>query len=122
MVDTVTLSEWGLVRLPGVSADPPLSAGPYAPDQTFPEFRGGIQPGTAPNPVFAAHNPAIGDFVGAAMVGGDRAKIPLLRHVCDDMRWRVCHTAPAIPAFSPPFPAVRPPKGWVGHLEVISSR
>ncbi|NCA82669.1 MAG: DUF362 domain-containing protein [Opitutae bacterium] len=76
----------------------------------------------APDPlatgaVFAARNPAVGDFLGARLLGFDAAKIPLLRHACDDMRWRICAAAPALPAFDPPFPPARAPKGWAGHIE-----
>ncbi len=76
----------------------------------------------APDPlptgaVFAVRNPAVGDFIGAALLGFDSAKIPLLRHACDPMRWQICAGAPERPAFDPPFPAARPPRGWMGHLE-----
>ena len=63
--------------------------------------------------VLAAYNPAIGDFVAATLLGVDRETIPLLRHACDDMRWRICHSTPAIPTFAPLFPPARLPKGWV---------
>jgi len=76
----------------------------------------------APDPlatgaVFAARNPAVGDYVGAALLGFDSAQIPLLRHACDEIRWRICARPPARLAFAPPFPAARAPKGWAGHLE-----
>ncbi|NLB66636.1 MAG: DUF362 domain-containing protein [Lentisphaerae bacterium] len=76
----------------------------------------------APDPlptgaVLVAHNPAVGDYLGAALLGFDPLKIPLLRHACDAMRWRICHAAPDIPAFNPPFPAAHPPKGWAGNIE-----
>ena len=67
--------------------------------------------------VFAARNPAVGDLLGARLLGFDAAKIPLLRHACDDMRWRICAAPPAPPAFDPPFPPARAPKGWAGHIE-----
>ena len=68
--------------------------------------------------VFAARNPAIGDFLGAHLLGFDAAKIPLLRHVCDKMRWPICAAAPMVPTFDPPFPPARAPKGWAGHVEL----
>lgn len=76
----------------------------------------------APDPlatgaVFAVRNPAVGDFLGARLLGFDAAKIPLLRHVCDKMRWRICAAAPSLPVFDPPFPNARAPKGWAGHIE-----
>ena len=76
----------------------------------------------APDPlatgvVFAVRNPAIGDLLGARVLGLDAAKIPLLQHACDAMRWRICEAPPAPPAFDPPFPPARPPKGWAGHIE-----
>lgn len=76
----------------------------------------------APDPletgaVFAAHNPAVGDYVAAALLRFDSQKIPLLRHACDPMRWRICDALPTVPDFSPPFPAARPPQGWAGHIE-----
>jgi uncharacterized protein (DUF362 family) len=76
----------------------------------------------APDPletgaVFAARNPAIGDFLGARLLGFDAAKIPLLRHACDDLRWRICAALPALPVFRPPFPRARAPGGWAGHIE-----
>lgn len=76
----------------------------------------------APDPlgtgaVFAARNPAVGDLLGARLLGFDSAKISLLRHACDDMRWRICAAPPAWPPFDPPFPVARPPKGWAGHIE-----
>ena len=67
--------------------------------------------------VFAAHNPAVGDFLGALLLGFDPARIPLVRHSRDNMRWRICGASPAIPDFQPPFPAARAPKGWAGHIE-----
>ena len=66
--------------------------------------------------VFAARNPAVGDLLGARLLGFDAAKIPLLRHACDSMRWQVCVGMPSWPVFVPPFPAARPPRGWLGHL------
>lgn len=80
--------------------------GPLAPDP--------LQTGA----VFAARNPAVGDLLGARLLGFDVAKIPLLRHACDDMRWRICRASPDFPVFHPPFPAARPPQGWAGHLEL----
>jgi uncharacterized protein (DUF362 family) len=76
----------------------------------------------APDPlatgaVFAVRNPAIGDFLGAHLLGFNPAKIPLLQHVCDDMRWRLCETPPAFPVVAPPVPPARAPKGWAGHIE-----
>ena len=68
--------------------------------------------------VFAARNPAVGDFLGAALLGFDPVKIPLVRHACDAMRWRICSTPPALPVFLPPFPPARAPKGWAGHVEL----
>ena len=76
----------------------------------------------APDPletgaVFAARNPAVGDFLGARLLGFDAGKIPLLRHVCGAVRWRICSEKPTWPDFHPPFPPARAPKGWAGHLE-----
>ena len=76
----------------------------------------------APDPletgaVFAARNPAVGDFLGARLLGFDAGKIPLLRHACDDVRWRICAEKPVWPEFRPPFPRARAPKGWAGHVE-----
>ena len=67
--------------------------------------------------VFAVRNPAVGDFLGARLLGFDAEKIPLLRRVCDDLRWRICAEKPAWPDFRPPFPRARAPKGWAGHVE-----
>lgn len=77
----------------------------------------------APDPlltgaVFAVRNPAVGDFLGAHLLGFDTAKIPLLCHACSDVRWRICLSEPDRPAFDPPFPSARAPSGWVGHLEL----
>ncbi len=76
----------------------------------------------APDPlgtgaVFAAHNPAVGDFVGARLLGLNCEKIPLLRHAFDGFKWRIGLQPPTIPEFDPPFPPARPPKGWAGHIE-----
>ena len=76
----------------------------------------------APDPlatgaILAAHNPAVGDFLGAHLLGFDPAKIALLRHAGEARRWRICGTPPEVPEFSPPFPAARPPPGWRGHIE-----
>jgi uncharacterized protein (DUF362 family) len=79
--------------------------GPLAPDP--------LQTGA----VFAARNPVVGDFLGARLLGFDTARILLLRHACDEMRWRICKMLPAFPAFEPSFPPARPPKGWAGHIE-----
>ena len=67
--------------------------------------------------LFAAHNPAVGDYVGAHALGFDPAKIPLVRHAFDGMRWRICANAPRLPEFGAPFPPARPPRGWAGHIE-----
>ena len=67
--------------------------------------------------VFAARNPAVGDWLGARLLGFDPARIPLLRHAVDDMRWRICAVQPEVPGFQPPFPPARAPKGWAGHIE-----
>ena len=77
----------------------------------------------APDPletgaVFAVRNPAVGDRLGARLLGFDETKIALLRHAGDEMRWRICSAAPQWPPFDPPFPAARPPKAWAGHLEL----
>ncbi len=76
--------------------------------------------------VFAARNPSVGDIVGTRLLGFDPAKIPLVRHACDDMRWRICSTpGPRVQAdfegrlsSQVPFPPARAPKGWAGHLEL----
>ena len=80
----------------------------------------------APDPletgaVFATHNPAVGDFLGAQLLGFDPAKIPLLRHSADDMPWRICNSRPEFPDFQPPFPRARAPKGWAGQIEDANS-
>lgn len=67
--------------------------------------------------IFGVHNPAIGDFLGAVLLGFDPAHIPLLRHACDDMRWRICAQKPTWPDFQPPFTPARAPKGWAGIVE-----
>lgn len=76
----------------------------------------------APDPletgaVFAVRNPAVGDLLGVRLLGFSAAKIPLLRHACDEMRWRISCGAPEWPPFAPTFPVARPPRGWMGHLE-----
>ena len=76
----------------------------------------------APDPletgaVFAARNPAIGDALGARLLGFDAARIALLRHAGTPMRWRICAVTAAIPEFTPPFPPARAPKGWAGQIE-----
>jgi uncharacterized protein (DUF362 family) len=76
----------------------------------------------APDPlktgaVFAVHNPVVGDFIGAHLLGFDPDRIPLLRHACDGMKWRICEAPPAISRFDPPFPPARAPKGWRGQIE-----
>ena len=84
----------------------------------------------APDPletgaVFAANNPAVGDFIGSRLLGFDADKIQLMRHACDEMRWRIC----AVPVAriqstlakkldaQAPFPSARAPQGWAGHIE-----
>ena len=69
--------------------------------------------------VFVARNPAVGDRLGALLLGFDPAKIPLVRHAGDDMRWRICSAPPVRPAFDPPFPPARAPQGWAGHVELV---
>ena len=69
--------------------------------------------------VFAARNPAVGDRLGALLLGFDPAKIPLVRHAGDDVRWRICSAPPDRPAFDPPFPPARAPRGWAGHVELV---
>jgi len=76
----------------------------------------------APDPlatgaVFAVRNPAVGDYLGAHILGFDPERISLLRHVCEPMRWPITGAFPDLSPFDPPFPAARAPKGWVGHLE-----
>ena len=76
----------------------------------------------APDPletgaILAAHNPAIGDLVATRLLGFVPEKIALLRHACDDMKWRICAAPPVVPEFTPPFPPARAPKGWAGHIE-----
>jgi uncharacterized protein (DUF362 family) len=65
----------------------------------------------APDPlatgaVFAVRNPAVGDYLGAALLGFDPGRIPLLQHACSDMRWRIC-AAPPPPRFG--MRCFRPP-------------
>jgi uncharacterized protein (DUF362 family) len=76
--------------------------------------------------VFAARNPAVGDFIGARLLGFDADQIHLMRHACDDMRWRICSIPPAeiqaaierqLLALAP-FPPARAPRGWAGHVEL----
>ncbi len=76
----------------------------------------------APDPletgaVFAVHNPAVGDFLGAHLLGFDVEQIPLLRHAFDSMRWRIAEAPPAASGLPAGCPAARAPKGWAGHLE-----
>jgi len=80
----------------------------------------------APDPletgaVFAVRNPAVGDFLGARLLGLDPAKIPLLQHAFDETRWRISAAPPSLPDFQPSFPPARAPKGWAGHLEITPS-
>lgn len=79
--------------------------------------------------VFAAHNPAVGDFLGTRLLGFDAGKIHLMRHACDDMPWRIC-SVPAAEiqaaiepplAAQAPFPPARAPQGWAGHVERASA-
>ena len=79
--------------------------GPLAPD---PLYTGAV---------FAARNPAVGDLLGAHLLGFDASKISLLHHACGNFRWRICETAPVFPSFDPAFPPARAPKGWAGHIE-----
>ena len=72
--------------------------------------------------VFAVRNPAVGDFLGARLLGFAAAKIPLLRHACDRLRWRICEAPPCLPDFNPPFPPARAPRGWTGHIEEDRTR
>lgn len=79
----------------------------------------------APDPletgaIFAVRNPAIGDFLGARILGLDPTKIPLLQHACNEMRWPICAEAPLLPVFDPPFPPARAPRGWAGQIELAS--
>jgi len=67
--------------------------------------------------VFAARNPAVGDFLGSRLLGFDPAKIPLVRHSFGEMRWRICESPPVLAGFEPPFPAALAPKGWAGYIE-----
>lgn len=67
--------------------------------------------------VFAARNPAVGDVLGSLLLGFDPAKIPLVRHAGDAMRWRISETKPEFPAFEPPFSPARAPRGWAGYVE-----
>ena len=76
----------------------------------------------APDPlatgaVFAVRNPAVGDYLGAALLGFDPGRIPLLQHACSDMRWRICAAPPPPPVWNAPFPSARAPEGWAGHIE-----
>jgi uncharacterized protein (DUF362 family) len=76
----------------------------------------------APDPlptgaVYAVRNPAVGDWLGARLLGFAPARIPLLQHAGDDMRWRICAVRPEFPEFQPPFPPARAPQGWAGHIE-----
>lgn len=78
----------------------------------------------APDPlatgaIFCVHNPAVGDFLGATLLGFDPANIPLLAHVCQEMRWPLCAHPPAFPPFEPPFPSAEAPCGWAGHIEQL---
>jgi len=80
----------------------------------------------APDPletgaIFGVRNPAIGDFLGARLLGLDPAKIPLLQHAFDETRWQISVAPPSLPEFHPAFPPARAPKSWAGHLERSSS-
>ena len=77
----------------------------------------------APDPlatgaIFAAHNPAVGDYVGAYLLGFDPAKIALLRHACDALRWPISAEQPKLPLFIPAFPRARASRGWLGQIEM----
>ena len=79
----------------------------------------------APDPletgaIFAARNPAVGDYLGSAILGFDAKKIPLVKHACDAMRWPICKMAPTISDFAPSFPRAAASKGWLGHVEIES--
>lgn len=75
--------------------------------------------------IFAAHNPAVGDYVGTRLLGFAADKIPLVRQACGAMRWRICAVDPAALSAEierrlddlAPFPAALAPQGWAGHVE-----
>lgn len=82
--------------------------------------------------VIAGLNPVAADYVGAACMGYEPARIPLLREARKLSRWplldvpieqvRVCtgaenYSLDAFAALAPGLPLL-PPAGWVGHIEV----
>lgn len=75
--------------------------------------------------VYAAHNPAIGDVLGAGLLGLDARKIPLLQHAFDAVAYgfsSLCLQEAQdcvdglLHSFAP-FPPARAPHGWAGHIE-----
>ena len=76
--------------------------------------------------IFGAWNPAVGDFIGAALLGFAADRIPLVRHACDDMRWRICARVAAELqttiaqrlAIQKAFLPALAPRGWAGHIEL----
>lgn len=77
----------------------------------------------APNPletgaIFAAHNPAVGDWLGARLMRFDPERIALTAHAVGGGRWGVCGIRPKFPGIDfGNFPAARPAGGWVGAIE-----
>ena len=67
--------------------------------------------------IFSCRNPAVGDLLGAHLLGFDSMKIPLLQHACDVFRWPICESIPILSTFEPPFPPALSPRGWLGHIE-----
>lgn len=74
--------------------------------------------------LFAARNPAVGDYVAAHLLGFDPKKIPLVAHSCDAIRNPVCSlaaeevsaAAEALVRGAGEFPAAEPAPGWAGHV------
>jgi len=68
--------------------------------------------------VFAARNPAAGDWLAARLLRFDPAKIALTAHAADAVRWPVALARPDLSGTDfAAFPAARPAEGWVGAVE-----
>ncbi|MBQ7252792.1 MAG: hypothetical protein IJS32_09370, partial [Kiritimatiellae bacterium] len=67
--------------------------------------------------ILAAVNPVVGDWMAARVFGWDPAKLPLLAHCREAVRWPVfTGEMPDSPAWDG-FPAARPARGWRGKVE-----
>lgn len=75
--------------------------------------------------LFATLNSAVGDVLGAELLGLDVKKIPLTRHAMDAFAYPVYSgnlkevqtECEALCRAVGPFPAAQPPAGWVDHIE-----